>query len=314
MLIFGIQFVGMLMVLSMSAFLRTTVVLGPVAGPPSPDAVKSVLENGHVDGAFLVPAVIDALCLDAAGLAALRNLEYIHYVGAPLNVDTGTKLTPYVRVIPSIGSTEAGGYFTKTPPTTNDWDYVEFQPHAGAEFEPRLDHLHELVFVRKQNAPMQQIFHVYPNKNRHETNDLWVEHPERKGLWKIVGRADDYVYLAHGEGLHASTLEPMIERHELVQAALIGGHGQPAPVLLLELVPNAQSAGEKERSALLRSLQPFLHKVNSQCHSAVQLSLDAVIFVKKEKPLARTMKGSVARVQSLKLYAAEIEALCSKNN
>ncbi|KAL8829946.1 MAG: hypothetical protein Q9191_001718 [Dirinaria sp. TL-2023a] len=286
----------------------------PVAEPLTSVVVKSVLDNGNVDGALLVPALIDSMCLDAGALAALRKLKYIHYVGAPLNVDTGTKLSLYVRIVPSIGSTEAGGYFIKTTPTTNNWDYVEFEPHAGAEFEPRLDNLHELVFVRKETAPMQQIFLVYPNKDRHETNDLWVEHREHEGLWKIVGRTDDYVYLAHGEGLHASTLESIIERHELVKTALIGSYGRPAPVLLLELIPSAQDTGEKERSALLQTLQPVLDGVNSQCNPAVQLSVDAVIIVKKEKPFARTMKGSVAKVQSLTLNAAEIGALYSKKD
>ena len=162
---------------------------------------------------------------------------------------------------------------------------------------------------------MQQVFMAHPDESRYETNDLWVEHSERKGLWKIVGRTDDYVYLAHGEGLHASTLEPEFERDQLVKAALIGGHSRPKPVLLIELVPDAQTKAESEagRRALLERLQPYLDKVNAQCHPSVQLSQELIIFAKTNKPFERTAKGSVARVQSLQLYEDDIETIYTQN-
>lgn len=31
------------------------------------------------------------------------------------------------------------------------------------------------------------------------TNDLFVKHPSKEGLWKIVGRADDQIGHANGE-------------------------------------------------------------------------------------------------------------------
>ena len=294
----------------MSAFFHTVVVLGPSASPPTPDIVQAIIKYGQPHGALLPPALIDQLCLDASGLAALRNLDFIHYCGAPLGVNTGAQLMPYVRVAPSIGSTEVGGYFVELRNTLTDWDFVTFQHHAGAEFERRLGNLHELVFVRRpEYASMQQIFLVHPDKSRFETNDLWIEHPEYKGFWKIVGRKDDNVCLAHGGGLHASTLEPEIESHELVKSALIGGHGRPKPVLLIELIPNAQAKAETEsdRKTLLRSLQPYIDKVNAQCHPSVQLSQELVIFGKK--PFERTIKDSVARVQTLQLYDDEIESI-----
>lgn len=156
---------------------------------------------------------------------------------------------------------------------------------------------------------MQQIFLVYPDKDRFETNDLWLEHPQRKGLWTIVGRTDDYVYLAHVEGLHASTLEPEIERHELVKAALIGGHGQAKPILLIELVDSAQGDAEiaPQHRDLVNSLRPYLERVNARCHPSVHLSPGLVLFAKKDKQFERTAKGSVARHQTLQLYSKEIK-------
>ena len=297
------------MLTSMSVFVRTVVVLGPVQYLPNPSVVQQVLQYGEVDGALLPPALIDALCLDQSGLSALRSLDYIHYCGAPLGTNNGNKLCSHVRLAPSIGTTEAGGYLTKLYPTSDHWDYVSFHPTMGATFEKRPNNMHELVLKRSENSSdMQQIFQVYPDLTQFKTNDLWVEHPKIKGLWKIIGRADNYVYLAHAEGLHASTLEPEIEKHDLVQSALIGGHGQPQPVLLIEIVPShqAQASIEAHRKILLESLRPLLGRVNARCHPSVQLSTDRVIFVNEGKPFIRTAKGSVARMQSLLLYENEI--------
>jgi long-subunit acyl-CoA synthetase (AMP-forming) len=156
---------------------------------------------------------------------------------------------------------------------------------------------------------MQQIFQVYPNRDRFETNDLWTMHPVHKDLWKIIGRSDDYVYLSHGEGLHASLIEPEITAHPSVKYTLIGGHGYPAPVLIIELFPETEY--ESDHAALTQSLEPYIKRVNLRCHESVRLSSGRLIIVTKEKPLILTIKGSVARLQSLALYKDEIAVLFS---
>ena len=298
------------MTLCMTGYIRTVVVLGP-STQPTPEIVQDIIVHGRVEGAILPPNLIDQMCSSSQSLSALRSLDYLQYVGAPLGKNSGTLLSQYVRLAPSIGSTEAGGYFLELRDDHEDWDYMSFQPHAGAVFEHRHDMLHELVFVRRPECIVQQIFLVYPERSRFETNDLWHEHPKRKGLWKIMGRADDYVYLGTGDGLHASSLEPEIESHELVKAALIGGHGQARPVLLLELIGDieANAANESWVREFKISLAPNLEKVNSQCHPSVRLSPDLILFATSDKPFERTIKSNVARVQTLRLYEKEITSL-----
>ncbi|KAL6718052.1 hypothetical protein ACLMJK_004137 [Lecanora helva] len=304
---------GMRLLLSISVFLGTVVVTGPSSSaPPTSGIVQDIIKYGRPNGVLLPPALIDQMCLDSAGLAALRSLDHVHYIGSPLGKVTGQKLIPYVKVTPAIGSIESGSYFIELNSQPEDWDYVSFHPKAGAEFEQRLGNLHELVFVRQpENSFVPQIFLVHRDKNRFETKDLWIKHPRRKGLWKIVGCTDDYITFSHAEGLHASSLEPIIESHELVKAVLIGGHGRPKPVLIVELIPGtgAKAENEMEQKDLLDSLQPYLDRVNEQCHTSVHLSKDLVLFAKKDKPFQRIIKESVARLQTLQLYEDEIESL-----
>lgn len=297
----------MLLTLSMTTFTQMVAVIGP-PGPPSPDVVSQVLQYGRIDGAVLPPALVDALCLSPASLQALKSLKYIHYAGAPLSDKSAKLLLSDVQVVPCVGSTENGGYFTVIHGNRKAWDYLRFQGQAGAVFEHRMGDLYELVFVRDPKSSMQQIFTVYPHLDRFETNDLCVEHPTEKGLWKIIGRSDDYVCFSHGEGLHASLLEPEITSHPRVKNALIGGTGKPAPVLLVEL---NDSVADKSCEDFLGTLQPYLEKLNARCHQSVKVASDKVIVVSKDKPFATTVKGSVARLVTFRQYENEIAALFS---
>ncbi|KAJ5718555.1 hypothetical protein N7488_004201 [Penicillium malachiteum] len=303
----SLHFVGMLIILSMTTLIHTEAVIGP-AGPPNPATIAQVIKYGCVEGALLPPVLIDALCLSPDGIEALKRLKYIHYAGAPLSVKSGELLAPHVKLVPSIGSTECSGYFMVMHGKPDAWDYLAFQEHAGAKFEQRTNDLHELVFIRDPSCEMQMIFKTYPDRDRFETNDLWVEHPTEKGLWKIIGRSDDYVCFSHGDGIHASLLEPEITAHPHVKNVLIGGNGRPAPILLVEFVEDSENGS---RDTQLESLRPYVEKLNARCHQSVKVSLDKVIIASKQKPFLTTSKGSVARLQTLRLYNNEIDAVFS---
>lgn len=293
------------MTLAFTTFLKTTIVIGP-STPTTPESVLNILHYGKAQGALLTPALIEEICQTETGLNALRKLECIHYGGAPLAAKVGNQLVSHVPVVCAIGASECGRYPTALHDHKDAWDYVKFQENTGIVLEHRFNDLYELVFVRKPDCPLQPCFMVYPDRDRFETNDLWVRHPVYQGLWKIIGRTDDYIAFSHGEGLHASSLEPEIEAHPAVKSALIGGHGQPAPALLIELFPGAIAEGD--RAEFLSSLQTFLENMNERCHECVKLSKDRIILA-AEKPFIRTIKGSVARLPTLDLYKDDIAAL-----
>ena len=301
------RYVGMIMLLSMTTYVHTTVVLGPSSAPTA-STICAVLKHGKVQGAMLPPILIERLCEQPSGIETFRGLVYLQYVGASLNSQTGSLIAPLTRLVPSIGSTESGGYFVELQ-SQEDWEYVSFQPHAGAKFECWHDQLHQLVFQKDPSCMMQSVFLVHPDTDRYETHDLWIEHPTRKGLWRMVGRTDDYIYLATGDGLHASTLESEIEKHELVKTALIGGHGRQKPVLLIELQRSDILDSEEAKRRLLDSLESCLSTVNKECHPSVQLSTKQVLFATQAKPFMRTVKGTVARILTLRLYEQEISSM-----
>jgi hypothetical protein len=64
---------------------------------------------------------------------------------------------------------------------------------------------------------------------------------------------------------------------------------------------------------MVESLQPYIDKVNENCHECVKLSPERLIFASGDRPFIRTVKGSVARMPSLQLYKEEIAALFENN-
>ncbi|OJI91484.1 hypothetical protein ASPTUDRAFT_112794 [Aspergillus tubingensis CBS 134.48] len=314
----SLHFVGMALSLSMTTFIHMTAVIGPPT-PPTPSTIISLLKHGNITTAMFPPSLIDALTLTPEGLSALHSLHYIHYAGAPLSRKTASLLLPHVPIIPGVGSTESGGYFTELHPHQSDaWDYLTFnKQHTGVVFEPRghdsttESQLHELVFIRDATCALQPIFKLYPDLTRFETKDLWQEHPIHKGLWKIIGRIDDYVYLSHGDGVNAALLEQEIVAHPGVKNALIGGHGRDRPVLVVEAVEGVAVEDERERGEFVVSLRPYIERVNGRCHECVRLGMERVVVASREKPFVLTGKGSVARWRTLEVYEGEIGEVCA---
>lgn len=300
------QLVGTALTLAMTSFLHSTMVIGP-STPPSPATVMGVLRYGRVKAALFPPSIIEELCLMPEGLGALRSLEMLYYAGATLATKAGDQLASHTFLFCLIGSTEGGAYPMALHDKRDAWNYVKFQKNSGVEFEKRVNDLYELVFVRPPGHPAPQVFDAYPDRDRFETNDLWEKHPVYEGLWKILGRMDDYVALSHGDGLYVAALEPEIEAHAAVKSALIGGNGRPAPVLVVELYPEATE--RNDRGGFISSLQPYIENVNARCHDCVKLSAERVVVASEAKPFIRTVKGSVSRLQTLELYKEEIAAL-----
>lgn len=319
------QFIGMTMALQLTVFLHTIMVVGPVSLPATAQVVSQIFQHGAVEAAILPPSLLEDLCASPSSLALIRRqLKYVYFGGAPLPKAVGALISPYVKLMPAIGSTEAGPYFVEVrsnDTSPDDWSYYSFRPGMGCVFEPRTKTgLYELVFRRRpEYERWQQVFHVYPTQDEFPTKDLWAKHPTREGLWDYAGRTDDLVILSHGEDLHASKMEATIEEHADVKAALIGGEGRKKPFLILELASSAPGAekGSGEGpvapdDSVIDALWPAVEKANKLCSDYVQLSKPLTMLTSPSRPFLRTAKDTVARRDSLALYGDDISALYAK--
>ena len=97
----------------MTTFLNTILVIGPIGPPPTAQIAGQILEFGNVAGAELPPWLIEDMCRDDTLPKHLQDLKYLYHAGAPLDTATGDRLAGRCCLPPGIGSTEAGGHFTK---------------------------------------------------------------------------------------------------------------------------------------------------------------------------------------------------------
>ena len=302
------QFVGTTFALQMTTFLNTILVIGPVGPPPTAQIVDQILHFGNVVGAELPPSLIEDMCRDDTMLKRLQDLKYLYYAGAPLNKATGDRLAGRCFLHPGIGSTEAGGYFTKVR-DDDDWNYYTFRAAMGVHFEHWSNDLYELVFYRDGSLKRwQQVFYLYPNLDRFHTKDLWTKHPTKEGLWAYAGRTDDLIILSHGESLQAAKIEAEITNHPDIQAVVVGGEGRLHPCLIIELAGSVDLS-PAEQVKVLDGLWPEISKANRLCSEYVKLQKDLMVCATATKPLVRTIKNTVLRRESLALYQAEIDAL-----
>ena len=296
----------------MAVLLGTIVVLGPADKPAHAAIADQILQHGNVTAAVLPPYLLEDLCRDPNMLERVRKLKYVHYAGAPLSQRAGNAISQHVKLVSAMGSTEAGPYFVRIHDEMGSaWNYHSFCPSIGLEFEHRTKDLYEPVFRKKKGLERwQQIFFVYPQLETFPTKDLMRKHATKPDLWAYAGRTDDLIILSLGECLHASSMEATIHNSPFVRSAIIGGEGRKKPFLMVELTDEAEALGRgTDAAVLLDRIWPAAQEANQQCSEPVRLSRNLTILMKTSKPFARTAKGTVARRESLVLYAAEIDEL-----
>lgn len=84
------------------------------AYPPTADVVAQIIRHGAIESSLMPPSLIEDLCADPDSLELIRKqVKYIDFAGAPLPKNVSDLLAPYLRLMPGIGSTEAGPYWPR---------------------------------------------------------------------------------------------------------------------------------------------------------------------------------------------------------
>ena len=298
----------------MPLFNEAIVVLPPADAPlpMTADMVDEIHQIVKLDGGAYVPSVLKSLCQSPATLENLKRLKYIKYAGAPLETWVGDVLSQHLQVSAGYGSTEMAPLPIYTA-KDKDWMYITFHPMCGWRMDPYGDDsedLYELVIERKEElAPFQPVFMLFPDQTIYHSNDLFQRHPEQDDLWRLVGRADDFVKLSWLAKFHAKDIERAVEKHSDVHAAIVGGDGRERPCLIVELYASL-SEGFKVKA--LDEIWRTIQEVNQANAKEVQLRKDLVFLADPSKPFITTLKGTVDRRRTLLMYKDIIETAYEK--
>lgn len=304
------HFSGLCAALQAPIFLGMVSIQGPATKISTPQAIVDTLRYGRADGFVALPFLLQAMTRFTHMLEVLKNLEYVQWVGAALDRQTGSALSHDVRLCPAMGTTECGPYFLKTNSDPEDWEYYAFQSGQGIEMIERAGNLYELVFRKRQDAVWQQVFSVFPDLEVFETKDLFQKHPIKNGLWSYVGRSDDMVVLSNSANINAVGVEEKITAHPSIKMALLGGSGRPRSFVIIELTPSAtEEWNQIGTDATLNKLWPTIEKANQGLSEFTKLRRELVIITGLDRFLAVSPKGTIRRDVSLKAFEKDIEAL-----
>ncbi|KAJ4305571.1 hypothetical protein N0V90_001102 [Kalmusia sp. IMI 367209] len=289
-------------------FNNITVVLGP-PGIPSASVFGQVVDHGRIDAANLLPVTLEDIASSSTILAKLERLKFVTYVGGAVSKPAGDVISQHVRLYSIMASTESGT-LTQHVTDQEDWQYICFNTeYNGIEWRPRGD-LYELVFRKNSDyADLQGIFKTSPRSQECSMSDLYSKHPTKSHHWKHEGRTDDIIIFRSGWNFNPTIHERLISAHGLVQHCILIGTGRDTPAAIIELRPEFSAEPEEVRQAILAELGSKVDEANRFTDTTGQLSKNAIIFAKNDKPFVIAGKGTVQRKATVARYQQEIEEL-----
>ncbi|EIW83469.1 acetyl-CoA synthetase-like protein [Coniophora puteana RWD-64-598 SS2] len=278
----------------------------PVA--PTPD---NVLENARLTNAdvvYVVPMFLEEMLHSPDAISALKTYDRVLYGGGILPEKVGCQLFEAgVPLATSYGGTEFGA--PAAPPNIGDthegdWGYFYFPDATQVRWADQGDGTFELHVLSNGVYDIAPEYHNLPDVEGYATSDIFVKHPSKENLWRIVGRKDDVIVLSSGEKTVPAPMESAICAHPLVMGAVMFGEGQSTVGVILE----SRGAVADERK-FVGEVWPYIEDANSAAPAFSRIFKSTVLVAKAEKPFPRAGKGTVLRKATLNEYKTEIDAL-----
>ncbi|KAJ7095660.1 putative aminoadipate reductase [Mycena epipterygia] len=279
---------------------------------PSPD---NILEHSRKTGCkamMTLPALVTGLSRSAEAVNFLKGLDVLAFSGGSLPqqlgkdlVDAGVKLRSFYA------ATEFGSISAVIPweGDERDWEWVRFSDGVTLRWDPQGDGTFEcqILTSEKHSVSVENLSDI----RGYATSDLWVNHPEKHHLWKMVGRIDDVIVHTSGEKTVPGPIEDVVLSSPLIAGVLMFGWEREQAGILIEPIPILQVDGQNATEAvdLRHKLWPIIEEANQIAPAFSRIFKEMVIFTSTDKPLPRAAKRTVMRKAALALYAPEIDAL-----
>ncbi|KAI5827846.1 acetyl-CoA synthetase-like protein [Schizophyllum commune Tattone D] len=286
-----------------------------VPPPPTPDSQLEAARACGCTAMVSVPAFIHQWATSADALEYLKTLKVLAFGGGPLGEVIGNQLVDLGIKLRSIyGATEFGAPSRLKPTHEEDWKecgWVELDTDACLVWEDQGDGTQELIIPADKNH-----WHIPAVKNLSDrpgyaTNDLWVRHPAKPHLWKIIGRKDDVIVHATGEKTVPAPIEGLIVTSPMVGAVMMFGYGRDEAGILVEPSPAHQVDvdDDVQVAAFRNAIWPLVEEANRTAPAYSRIFKELILIARKGKPLPRTEKGTVMRRLALQVYKDEIEKI-----
>ncbi|KIM81361.1 hypothetical protein PILCRDRAFT_821447 [Piloderma croceum F 1598] len=283
------------------------------ATTPNPESIIKGLMDSKSDIIVCAPSLIEAWSLDPNHVASLKKLENVAYGGGPLSQQVGDGLIEQgVPISIAYGMTEIGciSVLPSSGEVDRDWDYFKISKQMKASLNVDQD-VSELVFIpHPAHAPC-----VFNSKGGdmdvYATGDLLMPHPERPGLWKILGRVDDQITHSNGEKTNPGPLENILNQDPHVRSSVMFGRGQFNAGVLIDPAP--EHIFDPAQGTLLgefrNKIWPTIQRMNDYAPQQSRVFKEMILVASSSKPFFYTIKGPPRRQAVIDSYGPEIMAL-----
>ncbi|KAL1743880.1 hypothetical protein HDZ31DRAFT_64623 [Schizophyllum fasciatum] len=286
-----------------------------VPPPPTPEAQLMAARACRCTAMVTVPAYIHYWAEDNSAIEFFKSFQLLAFGGGPLGEVIGDKLCAAgVKIRSVYGATEFGAPTHIKPTHEEDWKewcWVELDEKASLGWEEQGDGTKELIILAKENH-----WHIPAVLNStghpgYATKDLWVRHPTKPHLHKIIGRKDDVIVHSTGEKTVPAPIEGVIVTSPLVRAVVMFGRGRDEAGILVEPVPGHQIDvdDEVQVAAYRNAIWPIVEEANRSAPAYSRIFKELILITRRGKPLPRTEKGTVMRRLALQAYEQEIKAI-----
>ncbi|THG99107.1 hypothetical protein EW026_g3199 [Hermanssonia centrifuga] len=286
---------------------------------PHPQNTLEVCKLTCSTALTVVPSFLETWAHSDTAIEYLRTLQAICFGGGPLSPKAGDKLVAAgVKITTAYGGTEFGapaytfdedGAQDSEIKPDADWSWLRFSKKPNLRWVPQGDGTYELQILTSEAFGLA--VENLPDTRGYATSDLFVPHPTRKGLWRIVGRKDDVLVLSTGEKIVPLHQEEQITANPMIMGALMFGREREQAGILIE--PNPEFAidptDEAALAAFRNKIWPSVEEANTPAPAFARIFKEMILVTDPSKPFPRAGKGTVIRNQATALYADAIDKL-----
>ncbi|KAK7042179.1 Non-canonical non-ribosomal peptide synthetase FUB8 [Favolaschia claudopus] len=260
-----------------------------------------------------VPALLAAWVHSPSAIDYLKTLHTVAWSGGPLPRKMGDALVGAgVNLIGVYGATEIGPITSIVPyqADAEDWSWMRVSDAVDVRWASQGDGTFEcqILASEKFTPAVQNLSDV----KGYRTFDLFVNHPEKKHLWRVVGRVDDVIVHTSGEKTVPAPMEDIINSSPDISGAVMFGSGRAQTGVIIETVPRLQIDDVQDATQLAELRNRIWATIEEANHIAPAFSRifkELIILASRDKPLPRAGKGTVLRKAALNLYDQEIATL-----
>ncbi|KAL1699760.1 hypothetical protein EV121DRAFT_295858 [Schizophyllum commune] len=286
-----------------------------VPPPPTPESQLEAARACYCTAMLVVPAYIHQWAEDSSAVDYLKTLQVLGFGGGPLSEAVGDGLSAAgVRLRSGYGATEFGGPSHIIPTHEEDWkewSWIEIDTNAALEWEKQSDGTEELTIPAIAGHWHQPAVLNMEGRPGYATNDLFIRHPTKPYLRKVVGRKDDVIVHSTGEKTVPAPMEGVIITSPMIRTAIMFGRGRDEAGILVEPVPNHQIDvdDDVQVAAFRNAIWPIIEEANRGAPAYSRIFKELILVTRDNKPLPRTEKGTVMRRLALQMYQDEINKI-----